>query len=99
MIQTIKDYLLTVLVRAIIGYIFFVLILIVIFIAYIIIVDLTSAIKFFTEFAKDDFGKVVVFMPLFSSFFKADKEGSADLKVKKKDTIDEYLITGDSKWL
>lgn len=98
MIQAIKDYFLNVFVRAIVGYMFFIFFLIVIFIGYFLLADLTSAIKFITEFAKDDFGKVVIFLPLFFSLFKADKKGSGKVNVNRG-TTDFYLLTHNSRWL
>ena len=98
MIATIKDYLLTVLVRAIIGYMFFMFFLLVIFVGYIVISDWASAVNFITRLTDNGFAKIVVWLPLVLSLFKADSKGNAKGKVSRG-TTDFYLLTNNSRWL
>ncbi len=98
MIATIKDYLLTVLVRAIMGYMFFMFFLLVIFVGYIVISDWASAVNFITGLTNNGFAKIVVWLPLVFSLFKADSEGNAKGKASRRNT-DLYLLTNNSIWL
>ncbi len=100
MIATIKDYLLTVLVRAIIGYVLFLFFLLVIFVGYIVISDWASAVNFITGLTDNGFAKIVVWLPLVFSLFKADVRASNETKKFYKQTehfFEMYDTTG-GKW-
>ncbi|AII15603.1 hypothetical protein CIG1485E_a0078 (plasmid) [Campylobacter iguaniorum] len=100
MIATIKDYLLTVLVRAIIGYVLFLFFLLVIFVGYIVISDWASAVNFITGLTDNGFAKIVVWLPLVFSLFKADARASNETKKFYKQTehfFEMYDTTG-GKW-
>lgn len=98
MLATIIDYLLTVLVRAIIGYGFLIMIALVIFVGYVVFTDWTIAVDFVDRIANNDFAKITIWLPLFFSLFKADSEGNAKGKVSRRNT-DLYLLTNNSIWL
>ena len=97
--MTIKDYLLTVLVRAIIGYVLFLFFLLVIFVGYIVISDWASAVNFITGLTDDGFAKIVVWLPLVFSLFKADVKVSNETKkfYKRTGYFFWYDTTG-GKW-
>ena len=96
---TIKDYLLTVLVRAIIGYVLFLFFLLVIFVGYIVISDWASAVNFITSLTDDGFAKIVVWLPLVFSLFKADVKVSNETKKFYKQTKHFFWYdTTGGKW-
>jgi len=100
MMATIKDYLLTVLVRAIIGYMFFMFFMFVIFIGYIVIADWGSAVNFIIGLTDNGFAKIVVWLPLVFSLFKADLRASNETKkyYKKTEHFFEMYDTTGGRW-
>lgn len=97
---TIKDYFLTVFVRAIIGYVLFLFFLLVIFVGYIVIADLTSAVNFITRLTDNGFAKIVVWLPLVLSLFKADAKASNETKkfYKQTEHFFEMYDTTKGRW-
>lgn len=98
MIGALVNYFLTVLVRAIIGYLFFIFALGIIFVGYYFMTDFTTAIKSMKEILDTDFAHIVVWVPLVLSLFKAELKGNASSNVDISST-DLYLITNNSSWL
>lgn len=98
--MAIKDYFLTVFVRAIIGYVLFLFFLLVIFVGYIVIVDLTSAVNFITRLTDNGFAKIVVWLPLVLSLFKADAKASNETKkfYKQTEHFFEMYDTTKGRW-
>ena len=96
----IKDYFLTVFVRAIIGYVLFLFFLLVIFVGYIVIADLTSAVNFITRLTDNGFAKIVVWLPLVLSLFKADAKASNETKkfYKQTEHFFEMYDTTKGRW-
>ena len=98
MLETIKNYFLNVLVRAIIGYVFLTMTALVIFVGYVVFTDWTIAVNFVDRIANNDFAKITIWLPLFFSLFKQDSKGNAKGKVSRG-TTDFYLLTNNSRWL
>lgn len=98
MLTTIKDYFLNVLVRAIISYVSFAFIMLVILVGYVLITDWATTVKFATDIANNDFTRFVIWLPLFFSLFKADKRGNATSRASSG-TTEYYLMTNNSAWL
>ncbi|MBD3795460.1 MAG: hypothetical protein IE881_05940 [Epsilonproteobacteria bacterium] len=100
MIATIKDYLLIVLVRAIMGYMFFMFFLFVIFVGYIVISDWASAVNFITGLTNNSFAKIVVWLPLVFSLFKANLRASNETKkyYKRTEHFFEMYDTTGGRW-
>lgn len=98
MLTTIKDYFLNVLVRAIINYVSFAFIMLVILVGYVLITDWATTVKFATDIANNDFTRFVIWLPLFFSLFKADKRGKATGRASRG-TTEYYLMTNNSAWL
>lgn len=73
MIMAIKNYFLMVLIKMIIGYMFFLFFLCVIFVGYIFIADWSSAVNFITGLTDNDFAKIVVWMPFVLSWFNSSE--------------------------
>lgn len=98
--MVIKDYFLTVFVRAIIGYVLFLFFLLVIFVGYIVIADLTSAVNFITRLTDNGFAKIVVWLPLVFSLFKADIRASNETKkfYKQTEHFFEMYDTTKGRW-
>lgn len=98
--MVIKDYFLTVFVRAIIGYVLFLFFLLVIFVGYIVIADLTSAVNFITRLTDNGFAKIVVWLPLVLSLFKADAKASNETKkfYKQTEHFFEMYDTTKGRW-
>lgn len=98
--MAIKDYFLTVFVRAIIGYVLFLFFLLVIFVGYIVIADLTSAVNFITRLTDNGFAKIVVWLPLVLSLFKADAKESNETKkfYKQTEHFFEMYDTTKGRW-
>ena len=98
--MVIKDYFLTVFVRAIIGYVLFLFFLLVIFVGYIVIADLTSAVNFITRLTDNGFAKIVVWLPLVLSLFKADAKASNETKkfYKQTEHFFEMYDTTKVRW-
>lgn len=98
--MAIKDYFLTVFVRAIIGYVLFLFFLLVIFVGYIVIADLTSAVNFITRLTDNGFAKIVVWLPLVLSLFKADAKASNETKkfYKQTEHFFEMYDTTKVRW-
>ena len=98
--MAIKDYFLTVFVRAIIGYVLFLFFLLVIFVGYIVIADLTSAFNFITRLTDNGFAKIVVWLPLVLSLFKADIRASNETKkfYKQTEHFFEMYDTTKGRW-
>lgn len=97
MIATIKDYFLNVLVRAIINYVSFAFIMLVILVGYVLITDWATMVNFAIDLTNNDFAKVVVWLPLVSSLFKADTRPSNEAKKfyeKTKHFFEMYDTTG-----
>ena len=69
MIRALVNYFLTVLVRAIIGQLFFLFALGIIFDGYYFMTDFTTAIKSMKEILDTDFAHIVVWAPLVLSLF------------------------------
>ena len=98
--MAIKDYFLTDFVRAIIGYVLFLFFLLVIFVGYILIADLTSAVNFITRLTDNGFAKIVVWLPLVLSLFKADAKASNETKkfYKQTEHFFEMYDTTKGRW-
>ena len=98
--MAIKDYFLTVFVRAIISYVLFLFFLLVIFVGYIVIADLTSAVNFITRLTDNGFAKIVVWLPLVLSLFKADAKASNETKkfYKQTEHFFEMYDTTKGRW-
>ena len=84
--ETIKDYLLTVLIKIIIGYVLFMFFLLVIFVGYIVVSDWESAVKFMTGFLDNDYTKIVACFPLVFAWFN-DEDNNKKYEDNNK-TID-----------
>ena len=98
--MAIKDYCLTLFVIAIIGYVLFLFFLLVIFVGYIVIADLTSAVNFITRLTDNGFAKIVVWLPLVLSLFKADAKASNETKkfYKQTEHFFEMYDTTKGRW-
>ena len=98
--MAIKDYFLTVFVRAIIGYVLFLFFLLVIFVGYIVIADLTSAVNFITRLTDNGFAKIVVWLPLVLYLLKADEKASNETKkfYKQTEHFFEMYDTTKGRW-
>lgn len=75
MIATIKDYLLTVLVKMIIGYVLLVFFAIIVFIAYALVYGWGSAIALASRIAVNDFARIVMWLPFFLAWFSDKRKG------------------------
>lgn len=75
MMATIKDYLLTVLVRMIIGYVLLVFFAIIMFMAYALVYGWGSAISLASRIAINDFARIVMWLPFFLAWFSDKRKG------------------------
>ncbi|MDX1808934.1 MAG: hypothetical protein R3331_05305 [Sulfurospirillaceae bacterium] len=69
MMTLIKNYLLLVLIKAILNYILLALIVLVVFGGYALITDWASMIKFATEIRNNEFAKIILWLPLVLALF------------------------------
>jgi len=86
MSERIKDYLFIVLIKIIIGYMFFMFFLLVIFIGYIVIADWGSAVNFMIELINEDLMKVVAPIPLIFSWFGFKPETPEEREFREEET-------------
>lgn len=75
MLATIKDYLLTVLVRMIMGYVLLVFFTIVAFVIYVVAYGWEDAVALATRIAINDFAKIVVWLPFALACFSDKRKG------------------------
>ncbi|MGE4456855.1 MAG: hypothetical protein AB7E13_07950 [Arcobacteraceae bacterium] len=80
MLGVIKDYLLTVLVRMIIGYIIFLSIATIAFLGYALIFNWSDAVAFTSRLASNEIVGLVVWLPFALAWFRDDRKGKSPLK-------------------
>ena len=102
MLETIKNYFLNVLVRAIIGYVFLTMTALVIFVGYVLITDWATMVNFAIDLTNNDFAKVVVWLPLVASLGKANNttggKNEANKYYKRTEKFFEMYDTTGGKW-
>jgi hypothetical protein len=76
MLATIKDYLLTVLVRAIIGYVLLAFFAVVAFVIYAVAYGWSDAIALASRIAVNDFARIVMWLPFVLAWFSDKRKGS-----------------------
>lgn len=80
MLAIIKDYLLTVLIRIIIGYILLVFFAVVAFVIYTVAFGWSEAVAEVTKIAVNDFARIVMWLPFALAWFSDKKRGKDSLK-------------------
>jgi len=89
----IMSYLRSVLIRLIVGYLMFGLMLLMVFFIYFIFGDLDSAINFFMMFVNNTFGKIILFLPVFTSLFGDNISHTQNSKKWSKETTGFLKLT------
>ena len=80
MLTTIKDYLLTVLIKIIIGYILLVFFAVIAFGIYAVAYGWSEAITEVTKIAGNDFARIVMWLPFFLAWFSDKRRDKDPLK-------------------
>lgn len=96
MMAIIKDYFLMVFIRMIIGYMFFLFFLCVIFVGYIFIADWVSAVNFITGLTDNDFAKIVVWLPFVLSWFNSSETNDNRTSYKFDSHNNHYNFTSSN---
>lgn len=93
-----KRYLLLVIVRMMMGYILFSLILAGVFIVYWVAEDWSGAVAFAKQMLENDFAKAVIWLPFVFSWFSADRRGDVDRVAKENEHFWMMYDTTGGKW-